>query len=50
MMEREDGMKKLPKPTYTAEFRELAVQRVKVGNTFAVVAKELAINQQSLRT
>lgn len=49
-MEREDGMKKLPKPTYTAEFRELAVQRVKVGNTFAVVAKELAINQQSLRT
>ena len=42
-------MKKLPKPSYTAEFRELAVQRVKAGNTFSAVAKELAINQQSLR-
>ena len=48
-MEREDEVKKLPKPSYTAEFRELAVQRVKAGNTFATVAKELAVNQQSLR-
>ena len=42
-------MKKLPKPLYTAEFRELAVQRVKAGGRFAAVAKELAINEQSLR-
>ena len=48
-MEREDEVKKLPKPSYTAEFRELAVQRVKAGNTFTAVAKELAVNQQSLR-
>ncbi len=42
-------MNKVPKASYTKEFRELAVQRVKAGNTFAAVAMELAINQQSLR-
>jgi transposase len=46
---KEAGMKKIPKPSYTAEFRELAVLRVKAGNSFALVAKELAVNQQSLR-
>lgn len=42
-------MKRLPKPAYTTEFRQLAVQRVKAGGSFAGVAKELAVNQQSLR-
>jgi len=42
-------VKKLPKPSYTTEFRELAVQRVKAGNSFSTVSKELAVNQQSLR-
>jgi transposase len=42
-------LKKLPKASYTTEFRELAVQRVKAGSSFAMVAKELAVNQQSLR-
>lgn len=46
---KEDEVKKVPKASYTTEFRELAAQRVKAGNTFAAVAKELAINQQSLR-
>jgi transposase len=48
-MERGNEMKKLRKPSFTTEFRGLSVQRVKAGNSFAVVAKELAINQQSLR-
>ena len=46
---KEDEVKRLPKPTYTTEFRELAVQRVKTVGSFSAVAKELAVNQQSLR-
>ena len=42
-------MKKLSKPSYTTEYRELAVQRVKAGERLAVVAKDLGVNQQSLR-
>ena len=42
-------LKKLTKPSYTTEYRELAVQRVKAGERVVAVAKELGINQQSLR-
>lgn len=42
-------MKKLPKQAYTPEFRELAVKRVKSGQSVGVVAKELGVNEQSLR-
>ena len=34
-------MKKIPKPEYTAEFREFAVKRVKEGLTSGAAAKEL---------
>ena len=36
-------MKKIPKQEYTAEFKELAVKRVKAGQTVGVVAKELGL-------
>jgi len=42
-------MKKIPKPEYTAEFRELAVKRVKEGLTPGAAAKELGVNHQTLR-
>ena len=42
-------MKKLPKQEYTAEFRELAVKRVKEGQGIGVVARELGLNDQTLR-
>lgn len=42
-------MKKIPKPEYTAEFRGLAVKRVKDGLTPSVAAKELGVNHQILR-
>jgi len=42
-------MKKIPKPEYTAEFRELAVKRVKDGLTPGAAAKELGVNHQTLR-
>jgi transposase len=41
-------MKKIPKQEYTAEFRELAVQRVKEGTTPGAAAKELEMNHQTL--
>ena len=43
-------MKKLPKQEYTAEFKELAVKRVKAGplSNWAV-AKELGVGDQTLR-
>ena len=43
-------MKKLPKQEYTAEFKELAVKRVKTGplSNWAV-AKELGVGDQTLR-
>ena len=42
-------MKRLPKQEYTAEFRELAVQRVKGGQSNGVVARELGLGDQTLR-
>ena len=42
-------MKKIPKQSYTAEFKELAVKRVKDGESIAAVAKELGLGYQTLR-
>ena len=42
-------MKKIPRQEYTAEFKELAVKRVKSGQTAAGVAKELRLIEQTLR-
>lgn len=42
-------MFKIPKQAYTAEFRTLAVQRVKGGQSARDVARELGISHQSLR-
>ena len=46
--EREDEMK-IPKQAYTAEFKELAVTRVKDGMTAGAAAKELGLIEQTLR-
>jgi transposase len=43
------SLMKIPKQAYTAEFRGLAVKRVKSGQSFGVTAKELGVNEQSLR-
>jgi transposase len=40
---------KIPKQEYTAEFKELAVKRVKEGQTAGVVAKDLGLVEQTLR-
>ena len=40
---------KIPKQEYTAEFRELAVKRVKEGLTVGAAAKELGLVEQTLR-
>ena len=42
-------MKKIPKQAYTDEYRELAVQRVKDGQSIPATAKELGLSDQSLR-
>ena len=42
-------MKKIPKQEYTAEFKDLAVKRVKAGQTVGAVAKELGLIEQTLR-
>jgi transposase len=42
-------MKKIPKQAYTAEYKELAVKRVTDGQTIVVAAKELGLNEQTLR-
>lgn len=42
-------MFKMPKPEFTAEFRELAVKRVKSGLTIGAVARELGLVEQTLR-
>ena len=42
-------MFKIPKQEYTAEFKELAVKRVKSGQSIAVVAKSLGLVEQTLR-
>lgn len=40
---------KIPKPAFTPEFRDLAVKRVKAGETAGAVAKELGMVEQTLR-
>jgi len=40
---------KIPKREYTAEFKELAVNRVKSGQRLPTVARELELNEQMLR-
>ena len=42
-------MKKIPKQEYTPEFRDLAVKRVKAGQSIGAVARELGISDQTLR-
>ena len=40
---------KIPKQAYTAEFKKLAVTRVKDGLTAGAAAKELGLRDQTLR-
>ena len=40
---------KIPRQSYTLEFKELAVKRVKDGQSFSSVAKALGMNEQTLR-
>lgn len=40
---------KIPRQEYTAEFKELAVKRVKDGQGIGAVAKELGLIDQTLR-
>jgi transposase len=40
---------KIPKQAYTAEFKELAVKRVKAGQSISTVIKELGLGDQTLR-
>ena len=40
---------KIPKQEYTAEFKELAVKRIKEGLTPGAVGKELGVSDQTLR-
>ena len=40
---------KIPKQEYTAEFKELAVKRVKAGQGIGAVARELGLIEQTLR-
>ena len=42
-------MKKIPKQEYTAEFKTLAVKRVKDGLTVGATARELGLIEQTLR-
>ena len=42
-------LKKIPKQEYTAEFKELAVKRVKAGQSVGAVARELGLIEQTLR-
>ena len=42
-------MKKIPKQEYTAEFKALAVKRVKDGLTVGAAARELGLIDQTLR-
>ena len=39
----------LPKQAYTAEFKELAVKRVKEGQSVGTVCKELGLSDQTVR-
>lgn len=40
---------KIPKQAYTSEFKELAVKRVKDGQSISSVVKELGLSDQTLR-
>jgi transposase len=40
---------KLPKPQYTTEFKELALQQFRDGQSEGAVAKELGLIEQTLR-
>ena len=40
---------KIAKPAYTTEFKELAVKRVKDGQSISAVIKELGLGDQTLR-
>lgn len=42
-------MKKIPKQAYTTEFKELAVKRVSEGQAIVATAKELGLNEPTLR-
>ena len=42
-------MFKIPKQEFTAEFKELAVKRVRSGQGIAAVARELGLVEQTLR-
>ena len=42
-------MLKIPRQEYTAEFKELAVKRVRSGQGIAAVARELGLVEQTLR-
>jgi transposase len=41
-------MEPIPKQAYMAEFKQLAVRRMKDGQTIPSVAKELGLNDQTL--
>ena len=40
---------KIPKQAYTIEFKELAVKRIKDGQSVSTVCKELGLSDQTLR-
>jgi transposase len=40
---------KIPKQAYTTEFKELAVKRVKDGQSVSKVCKELGLSDQTIR-
>lgn len=40
---------KIPKQAYTIEFKELAVKRIKDGQSVSTVRKELGLSDQTLR-
>jgi transposase len=42
-------MKKIPQQAFTAEFKELAVRRVKEGQTIPAVGRELGVSHQTVR-
>ena len=41
---------KISKQAYTTEFKELAVKRIKDGQSVSVVCKELGLSDQTVRT
>jgi len=45
MTKQEEGMFKIPKQEFTVEFMELAVKRVKSGQSVGMVARELGLEQ-----